>query len=40
LTQDSIDRVRERLRHLLVQWTALAPGETLELEFDPSRARC
>jgi hypothetical protein len=40
LTQDEIDRVRAKLRDLVVQWTALKPGETLELEFDPSRARC
>jgi hypothetical protein len=31
-------RIRERIRALFAQWEALAPGETLELDFDPVRS--
>jgi hypothetical protein len=35
LTQDQLDRIRERRRQLFEKWDALAPGEALQLSFPP-----
>jgi hypothetical protein len=36
VTDEALDRIRTRLSELVWRWHALAPGETMELEF-PSR---
>src|SRR5437762_1814105 len=35
LTNEQLARIRARMRELFAQWDAVAPGETLELLFDP-----
>lgn len=40
LTADQLVSMRARLADLRREWDSLAPGETLELEFDPQQIEC